>query len=200
MADYPPSLPQLNQKVTKQYMQAARDNDSTAPAEKPSSQSLMDTARVESHQLWCNRGCPCRCHEASRSQTPALLSRLLGQLSINYSGIPIISPKCSHSACKQTAAPKVQAEFWFPHNIFWSKIIQIKGTYHAVTGPSLQLRSYRHVPDSAPAVNYTMNGNITALRALFAQGLASPVDISYTRGYSLLRVSPTAFTYHYPLS
>ncbi|KAG5801091.1 hypothetical protein H9Q74_007553 [Fusarium xylarioides] len=90
-------------------------------------------------------------------------------------------------ATGDTAAPKVQAEFWFPHNIFWSKIIQIQATYHAVTGPSLQLRTYRHVPDSAPAVNYAMNGNITALRALFAQGLASPVDISYTRGYSLLR-------------
>ncbi|KAF5538979.1 hypothetical protein FNAPI_10943 [Fusarium napiforme] len=79
------------------------------------------------------------------------------------------------------------AEFWFPHNIFWSKIIQIQAAYHTVTGPSLQLRTYRHVPDSAPSVNYAINGNITALRALFAQGLASPVDISYTRGYSLLR-------------
>ncbi|GKU22961.1 unnamed protein product [Fusarium langsethiae] len=189
MADDRPRLPRLHPDVTKLRAQAAKEDKSTSQARELSSQNQMETIRigVQSSQAWCNRGCPCQCHDASRSQTPALLSRLIGQLFVDYSGIPTISSKCNHSACKQTAAPKVQAEFWFPTNVFWSKILQIQATYQAATGPSLQLRTYRHVPDSAPAVNYVMNGNITALRALFAQGLASPVDISDTRGYSLLR-------------
>ncbi|KEY73539.1 hypothetical protein S7711_10750 [Stachybotrys chartarum IBT 7711] len=45
----------------------------------------------------------------------------------------------------------------------------------------------RRVSDSAAAVNFSMNGNISGLKGLFLRGGASPEDVSDTRGYSLLR-------------
>ncbi len=55
-------------------------------------------------------------------------------------------------------------------------------------GPSLQLKTLRRIPDSAEAITFAMNGNIEGVKSLFGRGLASPVDVSDTRGYSLLRV------------
>ncbi|KAI0906194.1 ankyrin repeat-containing domain protein [Ustulina deusta] len=54
-------------------------------------------------------------------------------------------------------------------------------------GPSLQLKTLRRIPDSAEAITFAMNGNIEGVKSLFGRGLASPVDVSDTRGYSLLR-------------
>lgn len=52
----------------------------------------------------------------------------------------------------------------------------------------MQLKTLRRIPDSAEAITFAMNGNIEGLKSLFGRGLASPVDVSDTRGYSLLRV------------
>lgn len=185
-----PRPPQLHPNVAEVRARTAADECTHQPHRSDSRKQIEPAnVGVQRNQAWCGRGCPCRCHDTRRSQTPAILSRLLGQLFVDYSSIPVVTPECNHQACKQTSVPKIQAEFWFPANIFWSKIIQLQVKYQAATGPSLQLRTYRHVADSAPAINYTIKGNIDALKALFAQGLASPTDISDTRGYSLLRVS-----------
>ncbi|KAL8647736.1 MAG: hypothetical protein Q9226_006311 [Calogaya cf. arnoldii] len=45
----------------------------------------------------------------------------------------------------------------------------------------------RRVPDSAPCVKFALDGNIDGLKDLFKRGLASPKDVSSTRGYSILR-------------
>lgn len=198
MNDQTPRLPRLYPEVAKLRAQASVASKGTNELQRSNSQQQIEAVRVgvQSSKKWCGRGCPCKCHDTHRSQTPAILNRLLGQLFVSYSGIPGITPKCDYDDCKQSGAPKVQAEFWFPASIFWSKILQVEASYQAATGPSLQLRTYRHVPDSAPAVNYTINGNIDALKALFAQGLASPIDVSDTRGYSLLRVRQILFIFY----
>ncbi|KID90562.1 ankyrin repeat containing protein [Metarhizium guizhouense ARSEF 977] len=49
-------------------------------------------------------------------------------------------------------------------------------SYHQTTGPSLQLRTLRGVPDNAQCVNFALNGNIDGLKFLFRHGLASPRD------------------------
>ncbi len=53
----------------------------------------------------------------------------------------------------------------------------------------MSLSTLRRVPDSAQSVNFALNGNIEGLKDLFIRGLASPRDVSTTRGYSVLRVS-----------
>ncbi|KZL86269.1 ankyrin repeat containing protein [Colletotrichum incanum] len=53
--------------------------------------------------------------------------------------------------------------------------------------PQRQLTMQRKVPDTAFSIRYAMDGNIDGLKDLFAHGLASPWDISDSRGYSLIR-------------
>ena len=193
-----PRLPRLHQNVLRTRAKASESNRVNKPRVTRPNQNeklQVDGVRVgfRRNQTWCSQGCPCRCHGTSRVKTPDAVSRVLGQLFVGYSGIPAIKPECDQPSCKQTTESKVEAEFWFPAKIFWSRILQFQASYQAATGPSLALRTFRCVPDSAPAVSYTVNGNIDALKVLFKQGMASPVDVSDTRGYSLLRVSPLRF-------
>jgi hypothetical protein len=192
--DMAPRLPKLHPNVKKARARraaAAAAASAKYQALEPAAKKELDTVlvSVQSRRRFCPRACPCACHDTRRSNTPDVLGRVLGQLFVGYSGIPFVTPKCDHKSCSQNTAPKVQAEYWFPAHVFWSKIFRVEATYHAATGPSLQIRSFRHVPDSSPAVNYTINGNIDGLKTLFSQGMASPNDVSNTRGYSLLRVS-----------
>lgn len=54
-------------------------------------------------------------------------------------------------------------------------------------GTLLQLGTPRRVPDTAQCVSYALHGDIVGLKYLFENGLASPRDVSSTRGYSVLR-------------
>ena len=60
-------------------------------------------------------------------------------------------------------------------------------TYQPHIGPQFELSTLRRVPDSAQCVNFALKGNIDGLKYLFKKGLASPRDVSTTRGYSVLR-------------
>lgn len=146
---------------------------------------------INVHQ--CAFGCPttcvCSCHTRSKSPAPAFINRVLGQLFVGTAGIPILSTKCDYNACKSSQAPRVSMEYWFPLGVFWSQIVQLQVSYHASMGPQFSLKSLRRVPDSAQCVHYAMHGNIEGLKDLFRRGLASPWDVSSTRGYTLSRVS-----------
>lgn len=68
-------------------------------------------------------------------------------------------------------------------------------------GPQLQLSTTRRVPDTSQSITFAMQGNIEGLKYLFSQGLASPRDVSDSRGFSLMRVSlfATSFEYVVPM-
>ena len=55
-------------------------------------------------------------------------------------------------------------------------------------GPQAQKMTTRIVPDTAPSIVCAINGDIEGLKNLFKRGLASPFDVSSTRGFSLIRV------------
>jgi hypothetical protein len=54
--------------------------------------------------------------------------------------------------------------------------------------PQFQLPQSRMIGDTALSILYAMKGNIEGLKHLFELGLASPVDASFSRGFTLLRV------------
>lgn len=54
--------------------------------------------------------------------------------------------------------------------------------------PQLQLPIESRVPDTAQSIWLAMKGNIDGLKYMFSQRLASPRDVSSTRGFSLLDV------------
>lgn len=142
--------------------------------------------RVTPSNITCRGVCHCSCHARKSSSSPALLSNLLGRLFVGYAGLPVLSQNCDTGDCKSSQSSKVSVEYWFPAS-FWSSIVRVDLSYHHHLGPSLQLRTLRRVPDTAQCINYALDGNIDGLKFLFNQGLASPRDISPTRGYSILR-------------
>ncbi len=144
---------------------------------------------VSQHTSACPMTCVCSCHTQAKAPAPAFIDRVLGQLFVGTAGIPSLSTKCSHQACKSSRAPRVSVEYWFPLGVFWSQIVRLQVGYHASMGPQFSLRSLRRVPDSAQCVHYAMHGNIEGLKDLFRRDLASPWDVSSTRGYTLSRVS-----------
>lgn len=161
----------------------------------PASESLMRSKadsvgfRLRHRQSTCRSTCPCACHDQQRSATPSILKQTLGQLFLGYAGLPVLGNKCDSTACEKGQIPSISVEYWFPLGLCWSQIIRLQIAYETNIGPSLQLSTLRCVPDSVQSVSLALNGNIEGLKNLFAQGLASPRDVSSTRGYSLLRVS-----------
>lgn len=145
--------------------------------------------RLRRHNTTCHPGCSCACHKQSRSTTPALMNRVLGQLFIGYAGIPLLRPQCDSTRCEKRTLSHVDLEYWFPTGVFWSQIVRFHYAYQAHLGPQFYLSTLRRVPDNAHAVAFALGGNIDGLKDLFRRGLASPKDVSETRGYSLLRVS-----------
>ena len=142
--------------------------------------------RVTQHAT-CQPGCPCRCHVQTRSSTPGLVDRVFGRMFVGYAGLPLVNAKCDTDSCEKNQAAHVSVEYWFPLGFVWSKILRLELTYQPNIGPQFELSTLRRVPDSAPCVNFALNGNIDGLKDLFKRGLASPRDVSATRGYSVLR-------------
>ncbi|KAL9080470.1 MAG: hypothetical protein Q9157_000784 [Trypethelium eluteriae] len=143
--------------------------------------------RASQYSSVCRPGCPCLCHTYKKSSTPTIADRLLGQLFVGYAGLPVVSRKCNLEACQKAQTPQMNFEYWFPLGFFWSQIVRVQMGVSQSFGPQFQLKTLRRVPDSAPCVNFALEGNIIALKDLFVRGLASPQDVSSTRGYSLLR-------------
>lgn len=143
--------------------------------------------RVTPYIVTCRSGCSCDCHLQQKSSTPALLNRVLGQLFVGYTGLPVLSPKCTIEACQRSRASQINLEYWFPLGFLSSTIVRMQVGYQSNVGALLQLDTLRRVPDTAQCVNFALNGDIEGLKHLFSHGLASPRDVSTTRGYSVLR-------------
>ena len=58
-------------------------------------------------------------------------------------------------------------------------------------GPQRQFPTQMKVSDTAQSISFAMKGDIDGLKYLFSQGLASPRDVSSSRGFSLVSVGLT---------
>ena len=145
--------------------------------------------RLNRYTSTCQFGCNCICHATMKASTPAMVDRIFGQLFVGYAGLPFLTAKCDAEGCTKSQSPWISLEYWFPLGYFWSQIIRLQVAYPSNIGPQVSLNTLRRVPDSALCIKYALTGNIEGLRTLFARGLASPMDVCNTRGYSLLRVS-----------
>ncbi|KAL9043664.1 MAG: hypothetical protein Q9214_003154 [Letrouitia sp. 1 TL-2023] len=135
----------------------------------------------------CRPGCSCACHLQRKTATPGFVDRVIGQMFVGYSGLPLLNRACDTEICEKAQGPSVSVEYWFPMGFLWSQIVRLQLSYQSQLGPQVSLSSLRRVPDSAQCVNFALNGNVDGLKKLFVRGLASPRDVSSTRGYSVLR-------------
>lgn len=185
--------------------QYRRRRSRTSISSKDSSKSPMlpnmseaISVRVTQYSTLYRSGCICACHRRKKSSTPRFVDQVLGQLFIGYAGMPFPSPKCDSDACEKAQTPHVSLEYWFPVGFVWSQIVRLQFGFRPNVGPQVSLSTLRRVPDSAQSVDFALAGNIDGLKDLFKNGLASPQDVSSTRGYSLLRICSTPDASHGP--
>ncbi|EER25757.1 ankyrin repeat containing protein [Coccidioides posadasii C735 delta SOWgp] len=172
-----------NVRRTNRRQSRSRPNNPTVTT--PNSEGLA--VRVSPYVVSCRSDCRCSCHKQQKSSTPALLNRVFGQLFIGYAGLPFVSPKCDIESCRKSQASQVSLEYWFPLGFFSSTIVRMQLGHHHNMGSLFHLDTLTRVPDSAQCVNLAVKGDIDGLKHLFTHGLASPRDVSTSRGYSLLR-------------
>ncbi|KAI4093490.1 MAG: hypothetical protein LQ344_002903 [Seirophora lacunosa] len=124
----------------------------------------------------CHSGCQCICHVESKSSTPSIVDRVLGQVFVGYSGLPCLNSKCDLDTCEKSQSPNMSFEYWFPMGFVWSQIVRFRWTYERNLGPHFEISTLRRVPDSAQCVAFALNGDTEGLKDLFRRGLASPRD------------------------
>lgn len=124
----------------------------------------------------------CICHLQQKTSTPAELNSVLGQLFVGYAGPPAISPKCTTEGCQRSRTSQISLEYWFLWAFLSSTIMRMQIGYQSSIGTTMQLDTLRRMPDTAQCVNYALQGDIEGLRYLFSDSLASPRDVSATRG------------------
>ena len=151
------------------------------------SKSSEDVGMRVTQYCACRPGCLCVCHVQTRSLTPGLIDRVFGQLFVGYAGLPLVNAECDSASRGKNQPAHVSVEYWFRLGFVWSKILRLQVTHQPRIGPQFGLSTLRRVSTSAQCVNFALNGNIDGLKDLFKRGLASPRDVSTTRGYPVVR-------------
>ena len=137
---------------------------------------------------YCNTGCCCNCHRICSLQSPSFLDRLLGKLSVDYSGcLAGLVPPCSDASCLSMLSSSTQFIYVFP-SWLCSKVLELSLQTSPLGDPSLTLAVYRSVPTGSKVFWLTACNDVDGLRSLFNGGLASPKDIDNQYGYTVLQV------------
>ncbi|KAJ5710552.1 ankyrin repeat containing protein [Penicillium malachiteum] len=150
--------------------------------------SNMGLVRIRAAQYIgraCEANCRCACHKRFEYNSPSLVGPVVGKLFFGYAGFPRIRKNCDDPCCSRSRARHVSIEYWFPL-WFLSGILMLILSLQQ-SGPALQLRLIRRVPDAAQCIDFARTGNIEGIKLLFKEGLASPFDVSQSRNFSMLR-------------
>ncbi|KAJ5715265.1 ankyrin repeat containing protein [Penicillium malachiteum] len=139
----------------------------------------------------CEATCRCACHQRFEYHSPSLVGPVVGKLFFGYAGFPRIRRNCDDLRCSRSKARHISIEYWFPL-WFLSGILMLILSLQQ-SGPALQLRLLRRVPDAAQCIDFARTGNIEGIKLLFKEGLASPFDVSQSRNFSMLRYETCRF-------
>lgn len=161
----------------------------------PADEGTHDSSNIESlrvlvsNRVPCRKWCPCACHTKRKVKVtgPGIMESLLGKMFVGYTGLPVLNKNCDFRGCRDQQNPTAIMEYWFPW-WFVSMNLKIYFKYLPSTGPQFQLSTMRRVPDTSQSITFARQGNIEGLKDLFSRGLASPRDVSSSRGFTLMRV------------
>lgn len=136
---------------------------------------------------FCSGRCACSCHPKLRTQTAQTLSYLTGSVCIRYIGGQT-NRACDLSSCKRKRSITLNLTCYFPHWLLL-KAISISLGFDPVGGINITTKMPCICPDTSKIFHLATAGDIKGMKTMFERDLASPNDVSYTFGYSLLHVS-----------
>ena len=147
-------------------------------------------------QSKCSDHCGCACHRRSSFRTPQPLHQIFGILFIGYIGIPRLTPSCDTKACIQRSSPTAVVTYVFPI-WFLAWAVSLVMRLPSYKGLQFSLAVSRVVAASSAIFHHTIRGNINDIKVLFSHRIASPCDVSYPDGYSVLMVIPVQLRHYH---
>lgn len=131
--------------------------------------------------------CSCSCHTPVSVHTPQWLGSAFGTLQVKYSKDPSSCRYCAHKDCRKGPQPVLKTNYYFPRWLLRHAMC-LQLDYSPWGGHSVSLRTPRVISANSPVFSYAQHNNISGMRRLFQQNLASPFDVSYEEGRSALHV------------
>lgn len=157
----------------------ARSSEGAVSRVKTSIESLDQHSRLNT----------CCCYPRRRIQITNVLSSLIGSLCISYSGGQLSRP-CKQCLCRTKSPLRLKINYYFPRWLL-AKVVNVFLSFDPAGSPCVSLQMPRIRPDTSKIFHLATAGDIGGMKTMFQRGLASPNDVSYTFGYSVLHVSVT---------
>ena len=132
------------------------------------------------------RSITCCCYPRRRFQITNVLSSLIGSMCMSYLGGQISRP-CEQCRCRTKLPVRLNISYYFPRWLL-ATVVNVFLSFDRVGSPSVSLQMPRIRPDTSKIFHLATAGDIGGMQSMFERGLASPNDVSYTFGYSVLHV------------
>lgn len=73
------------------------------------------TVHLSKHQqTMCVPSCTCLCHQWQEVRSPKVFDKLMGSLLLGYTGVPLVTRKCTNESCKFKATYALRLRYQFP--------------------------------------------------------------------------------------
>lgn len=146
------------------------------------------TQITQSNSEACPPSCSCVCHRPFQLASPAMLSSLVGRLSIVYGGNRILSLPCTERKCRRNEQISARLTYRLPS---WVLPVALHTTLKSTAlNTHINLNTLRILPDSAEVFSVLSRGDLDQLREMFNSNRASIHDVSRSN-WTLLH---TAYT------
>ena len=182
---------QLTSKSLPSSINTATHIESQLP---PESVCLM--LRSKRYRFRCSPSCLCVCHKRTSIKLPPMISTVLGNLFVGYSGLPFITPACDKGGCVRASA-SVDINYYFPITYFervFKASVAVKTTGIAQSISVTRVRDWY-----CPLRQYTRDNEILGIQSLFDTSRASPYDVNIF-GQSALHVNVIRSACRFPIT
>ncbi|CAI6330864.1 unnamed protein product [Periconia digitata] len=143
----------------------------------PQPATIQIRARAQHFRPSCKPWCSCICHRKRSFRYPKLLKGLVGTLFVGYTGLPVLTPACNETACRQRSVSSVDVTYYFPP-WFLARMFSMTLTLSAHCGPELNIRVPRMVNWTTPLWRLSQMGELDNVQKLFISAKASPYDVN----------------------
>ena len=147
----------------------------------PSKGMQVYTRKSTAH---CKTWCSCTCHKKRVLRVKQPSTGAIGSFSLAYSGLPWVTANCDEKLCASKSLPSIAMTVQFPA-WFLKRCLSTSLTYAPAAGPNINLKLPRTVDWTWKLWVYAPEGNLAAIKDLFATGAASPWDVSPLGGSAL---------------
>ena len=134
-----------------------------------------------------SRSSTCCYYPRRRTQMTNVFSSLIGSMCVSYLGGQICRP-CEQCFCRTKFPVRLNISYYFPRWLL-AMVVNVFLSFDPAGSPSVSLQIPRIRPDTSKIFHLATAGDIGGMQSMFERGLASPNDVSYTFGYSVLHVS-----------